>query len=152
MSETMSKTAYVRTKPHLNIGTMGHVDHGKTTLTAAITKVLSERGTGSPTSYVSFDRIDRAPAARLRIGRGTNAAVHSPYATPNSTAAPAPLTCGGQPSARSRCGSYSTTVVAALASTTASRERRDQGESRAREQRSAREPGGRVTGSSIRGA
>ena len=41
----MPKQAYVRTKPHLNIGTMGHVDHGKTTLTAAITKVLAERGT-----------------------------------------------------------------------------------------------------------
>ncbi|MFD5286996.1 elongation factor Tu [Streptomyces rochei] len=57
----MSKTAYVRTKPHLNIGTMGHVDHGKTTLTAAITKVLAERGAGSTTHYVPFDRIDRAP-------------------------------------------------------------------------------------------
>ncbi|MET9293260.1 elongation factor Tu [Streptomyces sp. NPDC003077] len=54
----MSKTAYVRTKPHLNIGTMGHVDHGKTTLTAAITKVLSDQGSGA---YVPFDRIDRAP-------------------------------------------------------------------------------------------
>ncbi|MBT2488520.1 elongation factor Tu [Streptomyces sp. ISL-96] len=62
----MPKTAYVRTKPHLNIGTMGHVDHGKTTLTAAITKVLSERGTGSSTSYVSFDRIDRAPEEAQR--------------------------------------------------------------------------------------
>ncbi|MET7347210.1 elongation factor Tu [Streptomyces mirabilis] len=57
----MPKTAYVRTKPHLNIGTMGHVDHGKTTLTAAITKVLAERGSGSSTRYVAFDRIDRAP-------------------------------------------------------------------------------------------
>ncbi|MEU3840266.1 elongation factor Tu [Streptomyces sp. NPDC028635] len=54
----MPKTAYTRTKPHLNIGTMGHVDHGKTTLTAAITKVLAERGTGT---FVPFDRIDRAP-------------------------------------------------------------------------------------------
>ncbi|TQE40160.1 elongation factor Tu [Streptomyces ipomoeae] len=62
----MSKTAYVRTKPHLNIGTMGHVDHGKTTLTAAITKVLAERGTGSTTRYVSFDRIDRAPEEAAR--------------------------------------------------------------------------------------
>ncbi|NEB09290.1 elongation factor Tu [Streptomyces coelicoflavus] len=62
----MSKTAYVRTKPHLNIGTMGHVDHGKTTLTAAITKVLAERGTGSATQYVSFDRIDRAPEEAAR--------------------------------------------------------------------------------------
>ncbi|WP_149181500.1 elongation factor Tu [Streptomyces sp. TRM49041] len=59
----MSKTAYVRTKPHLNIGTMGHVDHGKTTLTAAITKVLSERGTGA---FVPFDRIDRAPEEARR--------------------------------------------------------------------------------------
>ncbi|MFJ6072028.1 elongation factor Tu [Streptomyces sp. NPDC093065] len=62
----MSKTAYVRTKPHLNIGTMGHVDHGKTTLTAAITKVLAERGAGSTTQYVAFDRIDRAPEEAAR--------------------------------------------------------------------------------------
>lgn len=59
----MSKTPYVRTKPHLNIGTMGHVDHGKTTLTAAITKVLSDRGTGT---FVPFDRIDRAPEESRR--------------------------------------------------------------------------------------
>ncbi|MGW0760845.1 elongation factor Tu [Streptomyces sp. NPDC002814] len=59
----MSKTAYVRTKPHLNIGTMGHVDHGKTTLTAAITKVLAERGAAS---FVPFDRIDRAPEESAR--------------------------------------------------------------------------------------
>ncbi|MFF9815755.1 elongation factor Tu [Streptomyces sp. NPDC014006] len=59
----MPKTAYTRTKPHLNIGTMGHVDHGKTTLTAAITKVLAERGTGT---FVPFDRIDRAPEEAAR--------------------------------------------------------------------------------------
>lgn len=59
----MAKTPYVRTKPHVNIGTMGHVDHGKTTLTAAITKVLSERGTGT---FVPFDRIDRAPEEARR--------------------------------------------------------------------------------------
>ncbi|MFG2196404.1 elongation factor Tu [Streptomyces sp. NPDC048639] len=59
----MSKQAYVRTKPHLNIGTMGHVDHGKTTLTAAITKVLSSRGSGT---FVPFDRIDRAPEEAAR--------------------------------------------------------------------------------------
>ncbi|MDT0343865.1 elongation factor Tu [Streptomyces litchfieldiae] len=59
----MPKQAYVRTKPHLNIGTMGHVDHGKTTLTAAITKVLSERGSGT---FVPFDRIDRAPEEAAR--------------------------------------------------------------------------------------
>ncbi|MET9699312.1 elongation factor Tu [Streptomyces sp. NPDC006529] len=59
----MAKTAFERTKPHLNIGTMGHVDHGKTTLTAAITKVLAERGGAS---YVPFDRIDRAPEEARR--------------------------------------------------------------------------------------
>ncbi|MBL1082987.1 elongation factor Tu [Streptomyces actinomycinicus] len=59
----MSKTSYARTKPHLNIGTMGHVDHGKTTLTAAITKVLAGRGTGT---FVPFDRIDRAPEEAAR--------------------------------------------------------------------------------------
>ncbi|MER7895249.1 elongation factor Tu [Streptomyces sp. NPDC096046] len=59
----MSKRAYIRTKPHLNIGTMGHVDHGKTTLTAAITKVLADRGGGV---FVPFDRIDRAPEEAAR--------------------------------------------------------------------------------------
>ncbi|MFC3578204.1 elongation factor Tu [Streptomyces yaanensis] len=59
----MPKTAYMRTKPHLNIGTMGHVDHGKTTLTAAITKVLAERGAST---FVPFDRIDRAPEEAAR--------------------------------------------------------------------------------------
>ncbi|MFE5298426.1 elongation factor Tu [Streptomyces sp. NPDC056632] len=75
----MPKQAYARTKPHLNIGTMGHVDHGKTTLTAAITKVLSERGTGGPTTYVPFDRIDRAPE-EARRGITINAA-HVEYET-----------------------------------------------------------------------
>jgi elongation factor Tu len=59
----MPKQAYARTKPHLNIGTIGHVDHGKTTLTAAITKVLAERGTAA---YVPFERIDRAPEEVVR--------------------------------------------------------------------------------------
>ncbi len=59
----MTRQFYLRTKPHLNIGTMGHVDHGKTTLTAAITKVLAERGMAS---YLPFDRIDRAPEEAAR--------------------------------------------------------------------------------------
>lgn len=56
----MAKSQFARTKPHLNIGTMGHVDHGKTTLTAAITKVLAD---ADPTrnAFVAFDGIDRAP-------------------------------------------------------------------------------------------
>ncbi|MFC9689820.1 elongation factor Tu [Kribbella sp. NPDC056951] len=56
----MAKSQFVRSKPHLNIGTMGHVDHGKTTLTAAITKVLAERDPAA-NRFVAFDGIDRAP-------------------------------------------------------------------------------------------
>ena len=60
----MAKAKFERTKPHCNIGTIGHVDHGKTTLTAAITKVLHERlGTGES---VAFDQIDKAPEERER--------------------------------------------------------------------------------------
>jgi len=59
----MTKQVYVRDKPHLNIGTMGHVDHGKTTLTAAITKVLADRGMSD---YVPFGQIDRAPEEAQR--------------------------------------------------------------------------------------
>src|SRR6185369_16752929 len=57
---TMAKSQFVRAKAHLNIGTMGHVDHGKTTLTAAITKVLASRHP-AVNRYVAFDGIDRAP-------------------------------------------------------------------------------------------
>jgi elongation factor Tu len=60
----MAKKRFERTKPHLNIGTMGHIDHGKTTLTAAITKVLHERNPEVP--YTSFDQIDKAPEERQR--------------------------------------------------------------------------------------
>jgi elongation factor Tu len=59
----MAKQLYTRAKPHLNIGTMGHVDHGKTTLTAAITKVLADRGLAR---QVPFEGIDRAPEERDR--------------------------------------------------------------------------------------
>ncbi|ALG07592.1 elongation factor Tu [Kibdelosporangium phytohabitans] len=74
----MSKQLYVRSKPHVNIGTMGHVDHGKTTLTAAITKVLARDGAG--TKYVAFDKIDRAPE---EIARGITINIsHVEYETP----------------------------------------------------------------------
>jgi len=59
----MAKEKFERTKPHMNIGTIGHVDHGKTTLTAAITSVLSKRGGGTA---MAFDQIDKAPEERER--------------------------------------------------------------------------------------
>ena len=55
----MAKEEFVRTKPHVNIGTIGHVDHGKTTLTAAISKVLNEK-LGTSEAVKSFDQIDNA--------------------------------------------------------------------------------------------
>ncbi|MEL7569275.1 MAG: elongation factor Tu [Eubacteriaceae bacterium] len=75
----MAKAKYNREKPHVNIGTIGHVDHGKTTLTAAITMVLNKRyGTGS---YVAFENIDKAPEERER--GITIATAHVEYETPN---------------------------------------------------------------------
>src|SRR3984893_15105472 len=60
----MAKKKFERSKPHVNVGTMGHIDHGKTTLTAAITKVLSERNSG--TVFTAFDEIDKAPEEKQR--------------------------------------------------------------------------------------
>jgi len=62
----MAKQKFERSKPHLNIGTMGHIDHGKTTLTAAITKVLAERDTSGQTTFTAFDQIDKAPEEKQR--------------------------------------------------------------------------------------
>jgi elongation factor Tu len=76
----MAKEKFERTKPHVNIGTMGHIDHGKTTLTAAITKVLAESGEGG-TEFTSFDEIDKAPEERER--GITIAIAHVEYETPN---------------------------------------------------------------------
>jgi elongation factor Tu len=59
----MAKAKFERTKPHCNVGTIGHVDHGKTTLTAAITKVLAEKGN---TQFVAYDQIDKAPEEKAR--------------------------------------------------------------------------------------
>ena len=61
----MAKEKFERTKPHVNIGTIGHVDHGKTTLTAAISKVLHEKGFGNE-EIKSFDQIDNAPEEKER--------------------------------------------------------------------------------------
>jgi elongation factor Tu len=59
----VSKGKFERTKPHVNVGTIGHVDHGKTTLTAALTKIMAEKFGGE---YIAFDRIDNAPEERER--------------------------------------------------------------------------------------
>jgi elongation factor Tu len=72
----MAKEKFDRSKPHVNIGTIGHVDHGKTTLTAAITKVLAAKGTAT---FTSFDQIDKAPEERER--GITIATAHVEYST-----------------------------------------------------------------------
>jgi len=74
----MSKAKFERTKPHVNVGTIGHVDHGKTTLTAAITEVQSKKGLAD---YVPFDQIDKAPEEKAR--GITIATAHVEYETAN---------------------------------------------------------------------
>ena len=74
----MAKQKFERTKPHVNVGTIGHVDHGKTTLTAAITEVLSKLGLAD---YVPFDEIDKAPEEKER--GITIATAHVEYETEN---------------------------------------------------------------------
>ena len=74
----MAKQRFERTKPHINVGTIGHVDHGKTSLTAAITKVLAMQGAAQ---YMAYDQIDNAPEERAR---GITIAIrHVEYQTPN---------------------------------------------------------------------
>src|SRR5574342_733429 len=75
----MAKEKFDRTKPHVNVGTIGHIDHGKTTLTAAITKVLGK--TNPKVKFRSFDSIDNAPEEKARVI--TIAVAHVEYATPN---------------------------------------------------------------------
>ena len=77
----MGKEKFERSKPHVNVGTMGHIDHGKTTLTAAITKVLAESGVGGMNRFTAFDEIDKAPEERER--GITIAIAHVEYETAN---------------------------------------------------------------------
>ena len=74
----MAKKKFERTKPHVNVGTIGHIDHGKTTLTAAITRVLAAQGKGFA-DYVPFDQIDKAPEEKER--GITIATAHVEYST-----------------------------------------------------------------------
>jgi len=74
----MAKEKFIRNKPHINVGTIGHVDHGKTTLTAAITEVLSKKGLAD---YIPFDQIDKAPEEKER--GITIAIAHVEYNTEN---------------------------------------------------------------------
>jgi len=78
LEEAMAKKKFERNKPHVNVGTIGHVDHGKTTLTAAITKILAESGLAE---YTSFDQIDNAPEEKER--GITIATAHVEYQTTN---------------------------------------------------------------------
>jgi elongation factor Tu len=80
----MAKAKFERNKPHVNVGTIGHVDHGKTTLTAALTKVAAEKGWGG--SYVSYDQVAKASESQGRRDATkilTIATSHVEYATPN---------------------------------------------------------------------
>src|SRR5215208_4741384 len=74
----MGKAKFQRTKPHVNVGTIGHVDHGKTTLTAAITAIQAKQGLAE---FVAFDQIDKAPEERER--GITIATAHVEYSTAN---------------------------------------------------------------------
>jgi elongation factor Tu len=74
----MSKEKFSRDKPHVNIGTIGHVDHGKTTLSAAITKIMAAKNGGT---YVAYDQIDKAPEERER--GITISTAHLEYQTAN---------------------------------------------------------------------
>lgn len=79
----MSKETFQRTKPHINIGTIGHVDHGKTTLTAAITRALSAEGLANFCDYSSIDNTPEEKARGITINDS-----HVEYETPNRHYAP----------------------------------------------------------------
>ncbi|AJZ38765.1 hypothetical protein J152_01077 [Xanthomonas citri pv. citri] len=88
----MAKAKFERTKPHVNVGTIGHVDHGKTTLTAALTKIGAERFGGE---FKAYDAIDAAPEEKARgitISTATSNTNPRPATTRTSTAPATPTT------------------------------------------------------------
>ena len=88
----MAKQKFERNKPHCNVGTIGHVDHGKTTLTAAITKVLTKKGFAK---FLAYDQIDKAPEEKARgitIPRRTWSTSRRTATTRTSTARGTPTT------------------------------------------------------------
>ena len=87
----MAKQKFERNKPHVNIGTMGHIDHGKTTLTAAITKVQSDKGMAE---FSAFEDIDKAPEERER--GITIAIAHVEYETDNRHYAEVPASLASE--------------------------------------------------------
>jgi GTPases - translation elongation factors len=89
----MAKQKFERTKPHVNVGTIGHIDHGKTTLTAAITKVLSEQGTNTAVrDFASIDALPRSAARHHDQHRRTSSTRRRTATTRTSTARGTPTT------------------------------------------------------------
>src|ERR1051325_6608319 len=108
----MSKQKFERKKPHLNIGTIGHVDHGKTTLTAAITKVLEKKGWAK---FLAYDQIDKAPEERERGVTINNA--HLEYETNNRHYVEASRSTSRTSSTRRTTGTMRTSIVRATPTT-----------------------------------
>ena len=97
----MGKAKFERTKPHVNVGTIGHIDHGKTTLTAAITRILAKKGMAE---YVPFEEIDKAPEEKER--GITIATAHVEYQTDEASLCACGLSgsCGLHQEHDNRCG------------------------------------------------
>ena len=88
----MAKQKFERTKPHVNIGTIGHIDHGKTTLTAAITKRQADKGLADYTPFDQIDKARRSASAGSPSRSPTSSTRPTPATTPTSTAPGTPTT------------------------------------------------------------